>query len=243
MQQRTGALRIAGCSLWLKMQAPLSVAEIYTTSQHYSGGMVFMGQDPNQMYPGSQYGQPGVPPQGGYQQGAYQQPYQQPGAYPPPNTGYAPNPGYQQPNPNAGYQYQQPYGQPQGMYNVGNPLGPTSMNMQPSTAAGLSYLTWIGGLIVFLMEKQNRFVRFHAMQSIILSVAFNILEAVLYGFSIGLAFTTIGCVFLPVVSLLGLAGFVLWLICIINAFQGKYFKLPVIGDLAERWSNPGVPRV
>jgi uncharacterized membrane protein len=41
--------------------------------------------------------------------------------------------------------------------------------------------------------------------------------------------------------LVGIAGFVLWLICMINAFQGKYFKLPVIGDYAERWANPGAP--
>src|SRR5579885_287424 len=143
-----------------------------------------MGQDPNQPYSGP-YGQPqpgAVPPQGGYQ-GGYQQ-----SAYPPPNTGYPP--------PNPGYQYQQPYGQPQGqLYNTAHPLGPTTLNMEPNTAAGLSYLTWVAGLIIFLMEKQNRFVRFHAMQEILLT---------------------------------GL----------INAFQGKYFKLPVIGDLAERWANP-----
>ena len=198
-----------------------------------------MGQDPNQPYPGP-YGQPqpgAVPPQGGYQGG-----YQQQSAYPPPNTGYQqPNPGYQQP-PNPGYQYQQPYGQPQGMYNTANPLGPTSMNMEPNVAAGVSYiLGWITGLIFFLMEKQNRFVRFHAMQSIILSVAASVLGIAADILSIGLAFTAIGCLFAPLLGLIGLAFFVLWLICLINAFQGKYFKLPVIGDMAERWANPGAP--
>lgn len=196
-----------------------------------------MGQDPNQPYPG-QYGQPGVPPQSGYQ-----------GAYPPPpNTGYQqPNPGYQQPNsgyqqPNSGYQYQQPYGQPQGIYNTANPLGATSMNMDPNVAAGISYIFgWITGLIFFLMEKQNRFVRFHAMQSIILSVAVTVVEIVLEVLSAAFFFTSIGCIFAPIVGLVGLAFFVLWLICLINAFQGKYFKLPVIGDMAERWANSGTP--
>ena len=141
-----------------------------------------MGQDPNQPY-SDPYGQPpsgGVPPQSGeYYQGYSQQPptpgYQPPApGYQQPAPGYQqPAPGYQQPAP--GYQqpyqqgaYQQPYGQPgaQGPYNTASPLGPTTINMEPNVAAGLSYLTWIAGLIFFLVEKQNRFVRFNAMQSI-----------------------------------------------------------------------------
>ena len=187
-----------------------------------------MGQDPNQPYSGP-YGQPqpgAVPPQGGYQ-GGYQQ-----SAYPPPNTGYPP--------PNPGYQYQQPYGQPQGqLYNTAHPLGPTTLNMEPNTAAGLSYLTWVAGLIIFLMEKQNRFVRFHAMQEILLTGLAVIVWFVLFIVGFALAFTVLGCVILPLELLLYAALFVLWLICLINAFQGKYFKLPVIGNLAERWANPG----
>ncbi|HEY1354253.1 MAG TPA: DUF4870 domain-containing protein [Ktedonobacteraceae bacterium] len=203
-----------------------------------------MGQDPNQPYSGP-YGQPqsgAVPPQGGYQGGYQGGGYQQPNpGYQQPNPGYQqPNPGYQQPNP--GYQYQQPYGQPQGMYNAANALGPTSMNMEPNVAAGVSYIVgWITGLIFFLLEKQNRFVRFHAMQSIILSVAATVLTIVLDGFSLVLSFTFLGCLFVPLLSLVGIGFFVLWLICLINAFQGKYFKLPIIGDMAERWANPGMP--
>jgi uncharacterized membrane protein len=186
-----------------------------------------MGQDPNQPYPG-QYGQPGgVPPQqeaySGYQQA---NPYQQPNAY-------------QQP-PNTGYQYQQQnYGQPAPgmMYNMGSPNGPTTMNMDPNVAGGLSYiLGWITGLIFFLVEKQNRFVRFNAMQSILLSVVWIvggwILDVIPYvGGVLGLLF--------------GIAGFIIWIICLVNGFQGKYFKLPLIGDYAERWANPGpaMPRM
>lgn len=194
-----------------------------------------MGQDPNQPY--NPYGQQppsGVPPQGGeYYQGYSQQPNQ--GAYPPPNTGYQ-QPQYGQPNQG----YQQPYGQPgqQGQYNTANPLGPTTVNMEPNVMAGLSYLgAWVTGLIFFLIEKQNRFVRFHAMQSIlifasltILSIAVNIVEAALA------SVTFLGCFLTPLVSL---AWLIVWLICMINAFQGKYFKLPVIGDYAERWANSG----
>jgi uncharacterized membrane protein len=128
------------------------------------------------------------------------------------------------------------------MYNTGSQLGPTSMNMEANVAAGLSYiLGWITGLIFFLMEKQNRFVRFHAMQSIILAIATTVLFIVLDVFSLALVFTAIGCLFTPLISLVGIAFFVLWLICMINAFQGKYFKLPIIGDMAERWANSGTP--
>ena len=186
-----------------------------------------MGQDPNQPYPG-QYGQP---PQGGYQ-GNYQQPPPPTPGYPPPDTNYQQG-GYQQYQQQGGYQ-QQPYGQPGMMYNTGHPNGPTSMNMEPNTAAGLSYFTWIAGLIFFLSEKQNRFVRFNAMQELLLTgtwVAAYIVIA-----------------FIPIIGFLlwpfiGLVGFVLWLICVINAFQGKYFKLPIIGDYAERIANNGAPRV
>jgi uncharacterized membrane protein len=195
-----------------------------------------MGQDPNQPYPG-QYGQPGdVPPQ----PSEYQSGYQQPNAYPPPNPeyqqpapgapGYQPNPGYP---PAPGYQYQQQtYGQQGTLYNTANPNGPTTINMEPNVAAGLSYLTWIAGLIFFLIEKKNRFVRFNALQEILLTVV-----VFVAGFILG---------YIPFIggaisSLVWIAGFILWLICIINAFQGKYFKLPIIGDYAERWANPGAP--
>jgi uncharacterized membrane protein len=210
-----------------------------------------MGQDPNQPYSGQygqqpgQYGQPGVPPQGNYQGGYQQQgaypPPQNPG-YPPPNTGYQqPNTGYQQPGP--GYQYQQPYGQPGAgaQYNTGHPNGPSSMSMDPNTAAGLSYLVgWVTGLIFFLIEKQNRFVRFHAMQAILLSASTIIAYIVLSIISGILSFISIlGCIFGLFIVVLWLGYAVIWIICMVNAFQGKYFKLPVIGDMAENWSGGG----
>lgn len=215
-----------------------------------------MGQDPNQPYNPNPYGQPpsgGVPPQGGeyYQQGYSQQGYQPPNSgYQPPNPGYQPpNPGY--PPPNTGYQqpgpgYQSPYGQPggQGPYNTANPLGPTTINMEPNVAGGLSYFTWIAGLIFFLIEKQNRFVRFNAMQSMLLTAAVVILEIainIVFGI-LGAIASVLACISLPLTSLLWIGAVVLWIICIVNAFQGKYFKIPFIGDYAERWANPGQQR-
>src|SRR3989442_7315085 len=189
------------------------------------------GQDPNQP---SQYGgytpppsqpQPTDPysgPQAGQQAG-----YGQQGGYQPPQGGYQ-HPGCQPPQ--GGYQ-QGPYGAPPS--GAQSPLGPSSMGMQPNVAAGLSYVFgWVTGLIFFLVEKQNRFVRFHAMQSILFFgglTVINILVSILSG---------IGIPVIGVLSyLINLVGFVGWIVLLINAFQGKYFKLPYIGDYAEKYAN------
>ena len=192
------------------------------------------GQDPNQP---SQYGGYAPPPQptdpysgqsGGYQQQpGYQQPnYQQPNYQQP---GYQ-QPGFQQPN------YQQPGSQPSYAAPGGNSqYGPSSMNLDPKLAMGLSYVGgWITGLIFFLLEKQNRMVRFHAMQSILFFGGLTILNIV---FSVA---SGVGLPFVGVLSyLVGIVGFVGWIVLLINGFQGKYFKLPVVGDYAERYANQG----
>jgi len=195
------------------------------------------GQDPNQQgsypYQQGQSGGPTPPPandpyaaqQGGYQQGGYQQP----------PTQYAPPPQYQPP-PMYGQQqyggYQQPY----------STLGPSSMGMQPNVAAGLSYVAgWITGLIFYFGEKQNRFVRFNAMQSILLFAALSVLYIVLYVLTAAFAFSgflAILVLFGLLIWLVGLGALVLWILLMVFAFQGKYLKLPVIGDYAEKYANP-----
>ena len=105
-------------------------------------------------------------------------------------------------------------------------LGKTSTGMQPNVAALLSYVAgFITGIIFFVLEKENKFVRFHAMQSILISAALFILQAVL-GFIPG-----VGWVLMPVVSIVGL---ILWILLMVKAYQGEKFKLPVVGDIAEK---------
>ena len=105
-------------------------------------------------------------------------------------------------------------------------LGETSIGMQPNLAALLSYLLgWITGLIFYLVEKKNKFVRFHAMQSILV-----------FG---GLAVINIVLLVVPVLGvllglLLSITGIILWVILMIKAYQGDYFKLPIVGDIAEK---------
>ncbi len=188
------------------------------------------GQDPNQpgAYPNqpSQYGAPMPPPTNdpySAQQGGYQQ-----------QSGYQQPPVYGQQQPYGGYQ--QPYGAAAGAQ------GPTSMGMQANTAAGLSYIAgWITGLIFFFGEKQNRFVRFNAMQSILLYAAVTALYIILDVLVTALAFSGLGALLVLfgfLIWLVGIGAFVLWIILMINAFQGKYLKLPIIGDYAEKFSTP-----
>ncbi len=104
-------------------------------------------------------------------------------------------------------------------------LGKTSTGIQANVAALLSYLVgFISGIVFLVIEKENKFVRFHAMQSTIVSGSLFVLQIVL-GF----------IPFLVMLSpLVGLAGLALWIILMIKAYQGEMFKLPVIGDIAEK---------
>jgi uncharacterized membrane protein len=193
------------------------------------------GQDPNQQ---GQYGGYTPPPNPNDPYSAQQGGYQQP---PNPNDPYsAQQGGYQQPPPYGQQQYggyQQPYGAPPAGGTAAGALGPTSMGMQANVAAGLSYvLGWVTGLVFFLVEKQNRFVRFHAMQSILFFGGLTVLGVVL-NFVWGFGIPFISFVALCINSLLGLVAFIGWIVLLINGFQGKYFKLPIIGDYAEKYAN------
>jgi uncharacterized membrane protein len=217
------------------------------------------GQGPNQpAQPSEGYQYGGA--QGGYQGGYQQQPnnqggYQQQPGYQP--GGYQQQPGYQQSNSQqqpgyqpGGYQqgsyqqqtnYQQPYGTPYAASQ--NPNGPTSMGMDANVAAGLSYLfSLIGGLIFYFGEKQNRFVRFHAMQSILFNAFWIVLFIVIFTlqsvFYATVILTPVALVLTCLTFLLPIAALVLWIVLMVFAFQGKYFKLPVIGDYAERFAAP-----
>lgn len=117
-------------------------------------------------------------------------------------------------------------------------LGKTSSGIEPKVAALLSYLVgWITGLIFFLIEKDNKYVRFHALQSIIVFGAFSVLGMALSVFA---SF----CIMIKVYFLLSLIGFIsmlmwlaafiIWVILMVKAYQGESFKLPFAGDIAEK---------
>ncbi len=105
-------------------------------------------------------------------------------------------------------------------------MGKSSTTLQPNVAALLSYaLGWVSGLIVFLIEKESKFVRFHALQSIAVFGSLTVLQILLVGVPV------FGWILLP---LLYLAQVGLWVLLMVKAFQGEKFKLPVAGDFAEK---------
>ena len=112
----------------------------------------------------------------------------------------------------------------------------TSTGLQENVAALLSYVVWwITGIIFLLLEPDNKFVRFHAMQSIIVFGVIT-LVAMVFGFM-----PVIGGFIAWVVWAIGVA---LWIVLMVKAYQGTKYKLPIAGDLAEKWverSNSSAP--
>jgi len=101
----------------------------------------------------------------------------------------------------------------------------TSTGLTANTAALISYLGgFITGIIFLVVEKENKFVRFHALQSIF---TFGAVFIIIQVFNV-ISFLAM---LLPVVNLLGLG---LWIILMVKAYQGEEFKLPVIGDIVEQ---------
>jgi len=122
--------------------------------------------------------------------------------------------------------------------------------LDPKVAAALSSI-WIVGLIFFFIEKENRFVRFHALQSIIFGIANSVLMtvlailAVILTFAFGIGGAMVGGGIGTVIGLLvwliwllfwaiALALFIGLIFAAIKAYQGVKFKLPIIGNMAEK---------
>ncbi|HEU4784581.1 MAG TPA: hypothetical protein VFS83_14665 [Ktedonobacterales bacterium] len=177
-----------------------------------------------------------------------------------------PNPGPQQ-----GWQQGRQQGQPQGTsphvvpvvavqrpggpaqvshapWHTSSSWGPTTFVITAETAAGFSYLFWwVSGLLVYFNERENRYVRFHAVQSILLTGALSIFSV--FAFTIAALFNDffqsshqsfwhtlcIGTIVLSLIVVL-----LPWLLAMIAAFTGTYLQLPKIGEYAERFAAPPI---
>lgn len=130
-------------------------------------------------------------------------------------------------------------GQPQ----PASPASTVHSGLSPNIAALLSYvLGWLTGLIFFLIDKRP-YVRFHAAQSIITFGGLHILRVVV-GILLGVGWGVGGPGHWhrfghawPMMGLIGIASFVLWILLMVKAYQGQKFKLPFVGDLAENLSG------
>jgi uncharacterized membrane protein len=108
--------------------------------------------------------------------------------------------------------------------------------MTDNMTAALAYFTFIPAVIFLVLEpyNRNRFVRFHAWQSLVFNAAWFVLWFVL---RIVLHIPFLGWMTIFMWPLISLAGFLVWLILVLKAYQGQMFKLPVLGDIAEKQAN------
>jgi len=97
----------------------------------------------------------------------------------------------------------------------------------------LAYVTIIPAIVFLVVEpyNRNRFVRFHAFQSIFFAIAWTALWIAL---NIIAHIPFLGWLTILIWPLVGLAGFVIWIVLLLKANQGQMWKLPVIGDMAEQ---------
>jgi uncharacterized membrane protein len=134
-------------------------------------------------------------------------------------------------------------GERRGIVPEGGPArAATSGGLSENAASGLSYLLgWVTGIVFFLVDSRRE-VKFHAAQSIIVFGALSILRMILggywamswlfgsrrlfpmWGFGWGIA------------SFVSLVMLLLWVYLMVMGFQGRHVKIPLAGDLAEKWS-------
>jgi uncharacterized membrane protein len=112
------------------------------------------------------------------------------------------------------------------------PVAVTS-GLADNVAGMLAYITFIPAIIFLVTPpyNQSRFIRFHSFQSIFLFVA---VVAIQIGLSVLTIVPFLIFITAPLHMLVALAALVVWIILLLKANQGLMYKLPVIGDLAEK---------
>ncbi len=108
-----------------------------------------------------------------------------------------------------------------------------STDTNRNIVAALSYfLGFITGVIILLVEKQDKYIRFHAMQSVVIFGAlfvFNLVFSLIFG-----SLTFLGFLASIINTLISIVSVVVWVISMIKAYQGVVYKWPIVGDFAEK---------
>lgn len=100
-------------------------------------------------------------------------------------------------------------------------------NMPPNVEAAVAYLLApVTSAVVLVFEKENKFVRFHAMQALIFGLAVIVAQAV----ATALVPVLIGLLLLPLV---GIGAFVLWLLLMWKAYNNEEYEIPYLGKIAR----------
>jgi len=115
--------------------------------------------------------------------------------------------------------------------------GGKGTGLAPNVASLLCYICMpITSIIFMLLEKENKDVQFHAWQAttfgvgyIVVIIAIEILSAIL-----GAAVSFLGVIIGLLVPIVGLVAFVVWIICLVKAYQGEQWRIPYVGDFAAK---------
>lgn len=116
----------------------------------------------------------------------------------------------------------------------------SSTGLAPGMAAALSYAAWwVSGLFVFLVERESRFVKFHAAQAMVGLGGLWALGLVLWGLAFAALFLSaiLFTVLLYVAFAVWLLGVAVWAVCVVRAWKGEEFDLPWAGAIARRISS------
>jgi uncharacterized membrane protein len=114
---------------------------------------------------------------------------------------------------------------------------PQGTGLAPNIASLLCYICApITGIVFLLIEKENKDVRFHAWQALVFGVAYIVVIILLeiLAFIMGMIASVLGIIigfFIPIVML---AAFIIWIVCLVKAYQGERWKIPVIGDFSAK---------
>jgi uncharacterized membrane protein len=111
----------------------------------------------------------------------------------------------------------------------------TRTGISDNAAGAISYFTFFPAIVFLLFPpfKDSSYVRFHAWQSVLLSIAASVVDIIL-------GMTALLTLFLGTVALaytfriISLIWLVLWLVCVIQAMNGKRFRIPLLGSIAEK---------
>ncbi len=122
--------------------------------------------------------------------------------------------------------------------------GPKSTGLPSNIAAALACIPLIGGIVFFILEKQDPFVRFYSMQSIVFGLAwflFNVVSAIIH--VIFSAIPAIGGILVffwaIIAAVIHVAFVVLWIIATWRAFTGVRWEIPYIGPMASKQVGAG----
>lgn len=124
-----------------------------------------------------------------------------------------------------------------GGQGTGCGCGGGGTGLAPNIASLLSYICMpITSIVFLLVEKENAEVKFHAWQGAIFGVGYIavVLALQLLAAVFGALWSVLGIIIGFFVPVAGIAAFIIWIICLVKAYQGERWKIPYVGDLAAK---------